>query len=244
MEKGQSRTLGCAVKQFLLRWWFCFPLLGILSLLLSLYAFSQVPSFLDNVCAILLIISLATTLSSWVVLLMHRKWWQAVLSVVVALTSWAILLPIVSFAAMSAPDGFGAKHKIPEGLAYELPSDSGEVIASDTSTYLQVSGEAGSYCYSFYYTGLPAGKIFLKCFEATENIPLSEDRIPERSAVSVGSTEGFPFHQMVDHQCFTIYEGDYEDYYAARMEVWFRDSLSGAERKLTEKVYRVDGWMR
>ena len=96
----------------------------------------------------------------------------------------------------------------------------------------------------YYYTGLPAGKIFLKCFEATENIPLSEDRIPERSAVSVGSTEGFPFHQMVDHQCFTIYEGDYEDYYAARMEVWFRDSLSGAERKLTEKVYRVEGWMR
>ena len=73
---------------------------------------------------------------------------------------------------------------------------------------------------------------------------MSEDRIPERSAVSLGSTEDFPFHQLVDHQCFTIYEGDFGDYYAARVEVWFRDSTSGAERKLMEKVYRVEGWMR
>ena len=244
MEEERNRTLGGVVKQFLLRWWFCFPLLGILSLILSFYAFTRVPSFLDSVCATLLIIATLTTLSSWVVLLMHRKWWWAVLSVVVTLVTWPYLLSMASFAAMSAPDGFGAKHKIPNGFAYESPTDSGKVIASDTSTYLQVSGEYGCYCYSFCYTGLPAGKIFLKCFEATENIPLSEDRLPERSAVSLGSTEGFPFHQIVDHQCFTIYEGDYEDYYAARMEVWFRDSLSGAERKLTEKVYRVEGWMR
>ncbi len=244
MEEERNRTFGCAVKQFLLRLWFCFPLLGILSLLLSIYDLSQVPSFLDYVCNALLIISLVTTLSSWVVLLMHRKWWQALLSVVVTLISWAILFPMLFWAAISAPDGFGAEHKIPDGFAYELPSDSGEVVASDTSTYLQVSGGYGSYCYSFYYTGLPAGKIFLKCFEATENIPLSEDRIPERSAVSLGSTEDFPFHQLVDHRCFTIYEGEFGDYYAARMEVWFRDTTSGAERKLMEKVYRVEGYMR
>ena len=244
MGEGRNRSLGRAVKQFLLRWWFCFPLLGILSLLLAIYTFTQVPSFLDNVCAILLIVATVATLSSWVVLLMCRKWWRTLLSVAVTLSSWAFLLPIASLSAMNAPDGFGAKHKIPDGLAYELPSDSGEVVASDTSTYLQVSGKYGSYCYSFYYKGLPAGKIFLKCFEATENIPLSEDRIPERSAVSLGSTEDFPFHQLVDHQCFSIYEGDFGDYYAARVEVWFRDSTSGVERKLMERVYRVEGWMR
>ena len=244
MGEGRNRSPGCAVKQFLLRGWLCFPLLGILSLLLSIYVLSQVPSFLDYVCDTLLIISLVATLSSWVVLLMCRKWWRALLSVAVTLTSWVILFPMLFWVAISAPDGFGAEHKIPDGLAYESPPDSGEVIASDTSTYLQVSGEYGCYCYSFYYTGLPAGKIFLKCFEATENIPLSEDRILERSAVSLGSTEDFPFHQLVDHQCFTIYEGDFGDYYAARVEVWFRDSTSGAERKLMEKVYRVEGYMR
>ena len=244
MSEERNRSLGRAVKQFLLRWWFCFPLLGILSLLLAIYTFTQVPSSLDYVCAILLIVATVTTLSSWVVLLMCRKWWRTLLSVAVTLSSWAFLLPIASLAARNAPDGFGAEHKIPDGLAYELPSDSGEVVASDTSTYLQVSGGYGSYCYSFYYTGLPAGKIFLKCFEATENIPLSEDRIPERSAVSLASTEDSPFHQLVERQCFTIYEGDPEDFYVARVEVWFRESVSGAERKLMEKVYRVEGYIR
>ena len=43
---------------------------------------------------------------------------------------------------------------------------------------------------------------------------------------------------------FTIYEGDWEDYYAARIEVWHKDASTQKETKLLEKVYRVDGWMR
>ena len=43
---------------------------------------------------------------------------------------------------------------------------------------------------------------------------------------------------------FTIYEGDFEHYYAARVEVWHRDAATHQERKLAEKIYRVDGWMR
>lgn len=45
-------------------------------------------------------------------------------------------------------------------------------------------------------------------------------------------------------QEFTIYEGDWGDYYAARIEVWHKDAQTGMERKLMEKVYRVEGWMR
>lgn len=43
---------------------------------------------------------------------------------------------------------------------------------------------------------------------------------------------------------FTIYEGDWDHYYAARVEIWFVPSKGGAERKLKEKVFRVQGWMR
>ena len=64
MSEERNRSLGRAVKQFLLRWWFCFPLLGILSLLLAIYTFTQVPSFLDNVCAILLIVATVTIFRS------------------------------------------------------------------------------------------------------------------------------------------------------------------------------------
>lgn len=41
-----------------------------------------------------------------------------------------------------------------------------------------------------------------------------------------------------------IYEGDWDDYYAARIEVWFKNAETNQESKLLEKVYRVEGWMR
>ena len=43
---------------------------------------------------------------------------------------------------------------------------------------------------------------------------------------------------------FTIYEGNWEQYYAARFELWFRPDGGGAERKLAEATWRVQGWMR
>ena len=96
--------------------------------------------------------------------------------------------------------------------------------------------------YDFYYSALPEGDIYLRCFEATKNIPLSEGSIMDESRVSRSATESFT--QLVNKKRFTIYEGDWEDYYAARIEVWHKDASTQKETKLLEKVYRVDGWMR
>ena len=51
------------------------------------------------------------------------------------------------------------------------------------------------------------------------------------------------FSQLVKDKEFTIFEGDWGDCYAARIEVWFKDK-QGHKRKLSEKVYSVQGWMR
>ena len=157
-------------------------------------------------------------------------------------------MPLV-MGAMMGPDGFGRKHPIPDGLEFNIPldpdSDKGVSIDSlDIETYLQVWSEfqGGIYNYDFYYPALPAGEVFLRCYEVSQNIPLSEDRLPERSTVSVGATSSFS--RIVTQKEFTIYEGDWDDYYAARIEVWFRDAESKQEKKLCEKVYRVEGWMR
>ena len=145
-------------------------------------------------------------------------------------------------------DHFGKQHPIPEGLEYQLPLNSSfeqePVDSLDDRTYLQLWNgyQGGLYEYDFYYPYLPAGDIFLRCYEVTKEIPLSEDRLPEASKVSVDSTSFFT--QLVDKQEFTIYEGEWGDYYAARIEVWFRNAGTGEERKLLEKVYRVEGWMR
>ena len=64
----------------------------------------------------------------------------------------------------------------------------------------------------------------------------------DESRVSRSATESFT--QLVNKKRFTIYEGDWEDYYAARIEVWHKDASTQKETKLLEKVYRVDGWMR
>ena len=89
---------------------------------------------------------------------------------------------------------------------------------------------------------MPAGGIYLKCYEVTENIPLSADRVIEESKVSIEGTSSFA--QLVSRKRFTIYEGDWGDYYAARIEVWHKDAATGEETKLCEKTYRVEGWMR
>ncbi|MBO7562010.1 MAG: hypothetical protein J6T04_03875 [Bacteroidales bacterium] len=169
------------------------------------------------------------------------KYWYILLLVLV-LIALAIL-----FFARPSHDKFGKNHPIPDGLEYSLPLDSTSMAQADTldsSTYLVIRNgvQGGVYKYDFYYGPLPAGEIYLKCFEATENIPLSADEIQERSKVAVDSTSAFS--RLVSQQEFSIYEGEWEDYYAARIEVWFKNAATNQETKLLEKVYRVEGWMR
>ena len=170
-----------------------------------------------------------------------KKIWY-ILPVILVLIALALIL---LFSRSS--DKFGKNHPIPEGLKFSLPLDSlsaPTVDTLDSSSWLVLWNDiqGGIYKYDFYYSPLPAGEIFLKCFEATENIPLSEKEIEERSKVRIDSTA--TFNQLVNKQQFSIYEGDWEDYYAARVEVWFRDAATKQEKKLLEKVYRVEGWTR
>ena len=160
-----------------------------------------------------------------------------------------LLLIVILIFALPNHDRFGKGHPIPSGLDYNLPipEDSCSTVPVDSldfNTYLNIWNDiqGGMYKYDFYYGTLPAGEIFLRCFEATENIPLSVDRLEESSRVAIDSTTSFS--KLVDKQAFTIYEGEWEDYFAARVEVWFREAATKQEKKLLEKVYRVEGWMR
>ena len=89
---------------------------------------------------------------------------------------------------------------------------------------------------------MPDGKVFLRCFEVTENIHLSAGRIRMDSSAEVKDHTEFGI--VVDKQKFIISEGDWGDYYAARIEVWFKNANTGEETKLLEKIYRVEGWER
>lgn len=88
-----------------------------------------------------------------------------------------------------------------------------------------------------------AGRAYLKVFEATRNTPLSTGRIPERSTVRIGWSAN-P-RELFRYQCeMTVYEGDWGNYYPARFELWFIPDTGGSERKLVEKIFRIEGWQR
>ncbi|MBQ6204964.1 MAG: hypothetical protein IJK46_12840 [Prevotella sp.] len=172
------------------------------------------------------------------------KYWY-ILPVILTL----LMLSLMVLFTISGSDGFGKDHPIPDGQECNIPlvedsCSTTPVDSLDSNTCLIIWNDiqGGMYKYDFYYNPLPAGEIFLRCFEVTENIPLSEDRLEERSKVHIDSTTTFT--KLVNKQAFTIYEGDWGDYYAARVEVWYRNATTKQERKLLEKVYRVEGWMR
>ena len=157
-------------------------------------------------------------------------------------------LGFIGLALQSAPTDFAKNHPIPEGLAYHMPKAENADLAedvdpTDSTTFLQLrnSFQGGIYEYSFYYPSLPEGVVWLRCYEVTKNVPLSESRIMRKSQQQVKGTDRFAC--LVDAKRFTIYEGDWGDCYAARIEVWFKDR-NGQKRKLLEKTYGVEGWTR
>ena len=96
--------------------------------------------------------------------------------------------------------------------------------------------------YSFYYPELLSGTIYLRCFEVSKNEELSARRIKESTSVDFHGHN--KFGKIVDMQRFTIYEGDWGEYYAVRVEVWYHDPVKKEERMLMSKIYRMEGWMR
>lgn len=118
------------------------------------------------------------------------------------------------------------------------------IDVEDMQTWLQIwnHGVGGMYCYTFYYPELNDGTIYLKCFEVSKNEKLSAKRLKEASSVKF--TNHKEFGKIADCQSFVIYEGDWGEYYAVRVEVWYHDPVKKEERMLMSKIYRMEGWMR
>ena len=237
------------MKNFLNRFWWIFPLAFIASLLISAYFDSMWPIFF----VISVPLTFVAMITSWIFLLIFKKWWKFLFSFIMGALTVAFFIYLlylgISLAFNPGPDDFGKEHPAPTWLDYNLPLEEGEEppypidsIASNTWLQIWNDFQGGMYMYDFYHPAIERGEIFLRCYEATENIPLSEERISAASRVRISSTTSFS--KVVEKQNFTIYPGDWGDYYAARIEVWYKNAKTGKERKLMEKVYRVEGWQR
>lgn len=239
-------------RNFFVKFWWIFPIVNLVSALLIVPSANHNLWGLTSALFIVIIVLLVIQGIILIYCLCKKEWWQSVgsaIGCIVCFIAFYIISFIYLIISSSQPDPFGKEHPIPEGMEYEIPLNENapvEVIVDGFSEKecLQVWNDfqGGLYQYSFYYPELPDGDVFLRCFEVTENIELSTSRLRKASTVKV--IDHTEFGMIADKQNFTIYEGDWGDYYAARIEVWHKNASTGEETKLLEKIYRVEGWMR
>lgn len=114
-------------------------------------------------------------------------------------------------------------------------------VPSQKADFKLINGmQGGIYKYQATVNPGEDGEVYLRAYEVTKGTRLSADRMKQRTLEKV-SGKG---EQVIGvGKEFTIYEGDWEKYYAARLEIWFIPANGGKPRKLKEKLFRVQGWM-
>lgn len=160
-------------------------------------------------------------------------------------------------------DNFGKRHPIPEGMEYEETNVAEgwysryrtrqEWDSVITERKFLLAGGQGVYRYMVYLPPMDEeGDIYLKMYEATTNLPLSEKVVKNRSNIHILPSDTAIIYQMKENSSWSedmreaiiIDEGSWEDNYAARTELWFRPTNGGEERLIYSKIFRIDGYSR
>ncbi|WP_395732345.1 hypothetical protein [Prosthecobacter sp.] len=136
-------------------------------------------------------------------------------------------------ALLASPDWNHARNLLPAG----------SILKGTASIELTKSFQGGIYNARIRCNPGAPGRIYLKAFEITHNDRLSEDRLQTATNEWVGWSDD-PSELFLSETYFTIYEGDWGQYYGARFEVWFEPDDHSGERKLLERNFKIEGWMR
>lgn len=119
----------------------------------------------------------------------------------------------------------------------------GSIRRGQADLVVQTGMQGGIYEVYAYVNPGAVGTTYLKAWEVTRGYPLSSDRLFTASNEAIGwSTD--PQECFFYNTHVTIYEGDWGQFYAARFELWFKPDDGSPERKLIERTYKIDGWMR
>lgn len=119
-----------------------------------------------------------------------------------------------------------------------LPS--GSIRIGEPSFDLRNSFQPGLYDSMIWVNPGEPGMLYLKAFEVTKGTPLSAIWLKEASNEWIGWSDN-PEEMFFSNTHFTIGEGDWGKPYAARFEVWFVPDSGSPERKLIEKVFKIEG---
>lgn len=186
--------------------------------------------------------------------LLKRRWLKGLLTGAVfclGVFAFIIFAVISFFISDSGPDPFTDGLTLPTNIDLNDPIGTGfQEARADTVAernypdfVLYKSFQPGLYEYDIWLDNTAHGTVYLKAYEITKNTPLSTDRLLKASAVKVANTTG-ELQKFGTSNHFTIYEGDWGKPYAARFEVWFKPDSGGADRKIMEKTFIIEGWQR
>ncbi|KOS04961.1 hypothetical protein AM493_02085 [Flavobacterium akiainvivens] len=169
---------------------------------------------------------------------------QGLLQIIISAGIGFAGLLFLSFHVMFYPyDNFAEGLTIPDNIELNIPKDTiSEKPLATTGFEIYNGMQPGIYTYTATVTNLKKGMLYLKAYEVTQNTPLSAERVKHRSIIEIEDTGAPALYSLPEY--FTIYEGDWGQYYAARFELWYLPAHGGKERKLVEKIYRTEGWMR
>jgi hypothetical protein len=131
----------------------------------------------------------------------------------------------------------------PDWMTIQQNLPPGSIKQGSPSFELCKGSQPGIYDSEILLNPGEPGMIYLKAFEVTRGTALSERKLKESTSEWVGWSD-LPHEMFFATNNFTIYEGDWDQFYAARFEVWFVPYARGPERKLLEKVYKIEGWQR
>lgn len=158
--------------------------------------------------------------------------------------TWAEKAPGLRLAMLEFLEAeMGTLNKTEQASVHQQMLEQSYVRRGEGSFELFNSFQPGIYDSHLWVNPGEPGMIYLKAFEITQGTALSTSRLPGSTSEWIGWSDDSE-ELFFSNSHFTIYEGDWGDPYAARFEVWFAPEAGGPERKLMEKNYIIEGWMR
>lgn len=237
------------------KWWL--PILYFV-LTLGLFVISEFIEYstFDNISIILFGLGLIVLIISAIYQFLKKRWIKGLLTAFILLS----IIPAFVFYSLFSlfkdtleGDKWADDLKIPKNIPIDTPIDlrwgsqrQDSVLAwtkSKIDFQLYNSFQPGLYEFDFWSDKIDSGIIYLKAFEITQEYALSTKSLREKSAIKVKNTTD-SILKFSSTTYFTIYEGDWGKPYAARFEVWYKPENNGEEKKLFEKNYKIEGWMR
>ncbi len=146
------------------------------------------------------------------------------------------------------------KVKIPKRMKFKVPNPKPEELHYENyigfeldsikkeGDFVLVEGfQPGLYSYEIGLKNIEKGAIYLKAYEVSTNHQLSAERLYKESLLEVETKD---FKKYVSDGEFLIQEGKNHRQYLARFEVWHKGYNDKPEKKIAEKIYKIEGWER